>query len=117
MLELALRCLPDRGLGICQPIQADLTDGLLGIGRYQFSVERDGFRGRVDRQLISTCAPRGETRQQPLWTRIARIGPRPRLQGLSLSLHVAGDVAIVQRFNVEPLDVADTIAQSVRREQ
>ena len=44
-------------------------------------------------------------------SRIARIGPRPRLQRLLLPVQIAGHLTIVERIDPEPLDVAGSIAQ------
>ena len=48
---------------------------------------------------------------------IARIGLRPRLERLLLPLQIAGHLAVVQRVDEEPLDVAGPIAQLVRLER
>jgi hypothetical protein len=44
---------------------------------------------------------------------IARVALGPRFQSLLLPFQIAGDVAVVQRFDEEALDVADPIAQLV----
>ena len=45
---------------------------------------------------------------------IARIGLRPRFQRLHLPVHVAGDLPVVHRLDVESLGVARAMAQLVR---
>ncbi len=62
-------------------------------------------------------ARQGETRNQCVWRRIARIALGPRFQRSSLPFQVPREVAVVQCFDEEALGVAGPIAQLVGLEQ
>src|SRR5262245_3091993 len=58
-------------------------------------------------------ARRSEAPDQSVRNGIARVARHPRFQCALLPFQIASDVAIVQRFDVEALAVADPIAQLV----
>src|SRR4030095_8640825 len=62
-------------------------------------------------------AHQGETRDQCVWLRKARVALGPRFQRSSLSFQVPSEVAVVQCFDEEALGVAGPSAQLVGLEQ
>src|SRR4030095_4580479 len=62
-------------------------------------------------------AHQGETRDQCVWVRNARVALGPRFQRSSLSFQVPREVAAVQRVGEEALGVAAPMAQLVALEQ
>ena len=75
------------------------------------------FSVSANRQLMLAGARQGETRDQCVWPRIARVALGPRFQRSSLPFQVPREVAIVQCLDVEALGVAGPIAQLVGLEQ
>src|SRR5215203_5461783 len=76
-------------------------------------IQRDGLVGFGDRQLMLAGARQGETREQCVCRRIARIALGPRFQRSSLPFEVPREVAVVQRVDPEALGVAGPVAQLV----
>ena len=85
--------------------------------RCQVGIKSDRILGFGNRQLILAGARQGETRDQSVRPCIARVALGPRFQCPLLSFEVAGDVAVVQGFDEEALDIAGPIAQLVGLEQ
>ena len=86
--QLALRRETDRPQGIIKAIQYEVLECLVGIRRGQVGIQRDGFLGFGNRQLMLTRARQGETREQVVGPRIARVALRPRFQRSPLAFQI-----------------------------
>jgi hypothetical protein len=115
--QLKLRQATHRRQRIVKTIQVEQIECPAGIGGCQVGIEEDGLVRLRDGQLVLASAAQGEPRDQYVRIGIARVALDPRLQRPLLPFQVAGDVAVVQCFDVEALDVADAIAQLVRPER
>src|SRR6266511_2953537 len=88
-------------------------ESLVDIRRWQVGIQRDGLLGFGNRQLVLAGADQGQTRQQSGSAWIAGVALRPRFQCPLFPFQIASEVAVVQGFDVEALDVAGSIAQLV----
>ena len=103
----------ERTLGRIEAVQKHVGRDQLAVGKNKIGIDRQGALGRLDHILVPARAMRAVATAQAMRIEIARIGLRPKRDGLECPFEIARDVAVVRVFDEESLRVGRSLPQLV----